>query len=135
MLYFAKEVDGEITFNRPLAEILETVKHGGAIKVLNPAEVHTERQRKWYRGICLKGLAEWNGDSEAVWDSRLKEYCGGDELLKKDAYYRKNFGIIHRMTIKGVSKKNMTTFIENILEYAITTGLPVTPPDPDLRRA
>lgn len=134
MLYFAKEVEGEITFKKPVEEIIAEVKHGGAIKVLNPAEAHTERQRRWYRGVCLKGLAEWNGDSEAVWDSRLKENCGGDTLLKKDAFYRPNIGVIYRMTIVGVGKKNMTSFIENILEYAMTVGLPVTPPDPELRR-
>ena len=130
-------IDGEPTFPCPLAEIWKSCKRGGAIKVLDPLEYHTDRQRRWYKGVCLRGLSDWNGDTMTEWDVRLKNECGGDELLKKVPYHITLMGqdfVINKLTTVGVGKKNMTLFIENILSKSITEGWPVTPPDPELRQ-
>lgn len=125
-------VDGQPTFSKPLAEILAEIEHGGAIKILTPLAYHTDQQRKWYRGICLKGLSDWSGDTCNEWDLRLKAACGGD-LLKQETIYLGQGGSIQRQTIVGVGKKNMTDYIENILSKAIEMDWPVTPPESELR--
>ncbi len=123
----------EPSFEKPLAEIAAEVPFGGAIKILTAVEYHTDRQHRWYWGVCIRGLSDWNGDTLGEWDWRLKSLCGG-ELLKSE---RMSFGpseYICRTTIKGVGKKNFTEYIENIISKAIEMDWPVTPPDPDLRR-
>lgn len=144
LTYQVKQIiDGEPTFKTPLKDILAECRHGGAIQVLSPLEHHTARQRRWYKGICLAGLSDWNGETVDEWDLRLKAECNGNELLKKeDIYMGRYLPPVTRLTIVGVGKKNMTAFIENILSKATgvdeATGVcndwPVTPPDPDLRK-
>lgn len=104
-----------------------------AIKVMNEDEWMTDRQRRWYKGICLKGLSDWNGDTEDEWDYRLKVECGS-EIFKvlKFEYEGMVYWRPESITVK--SKKQMTEFIENILSRAITMDWPVYPPDPDLRK-
>ena len=127
-------IDGQPTFEQPLSEIVSTCKSGGAIAVLSPLEYYTDRQRKWYKGICLKGLSDWSGDTVDEWDLRLKADCNGNELLKKEKISFGAAQYVIRLTIKDVGKRNMTQFIENILSKAIEMDWPVTPPDPDLRK-
>lgn len=126
-------IDGQPTFDKPLGEILSGLKMGGAIMTLSPLEHHTDRQRRWYKGICLKGLADWNGDTVDEWDLRLKSLCNGNELLKKETIYLGPGTSCVRLTIVGVGKRNLTQFIENILSKSIEMDWPVTPPDPELR--
>ena len=57
-------VDGQPTFEKPLQEILAEAKIGGALKVLSPVEYITDRQRKWYKGICLRDLANNDENGE-----------------------------------------------------------------------
>jgi hypothetical protein len=127
-------IDNMPTFEKPLADILSDLVVGGAIKTLTPLEHHTDRQRRWYRGVCLKGLSEWNGDTVDEWDLRLKAECNGNELLKSETIYLGPGTSCIRLTIVGVGKKNLTTYIENILSKAIEMNWPVTPPDPELRK-
>lgn len=131
--YRVEIIDSQPAFCKPLMEILGELEHGGAIKILSPLEYHTDQQRKWYKGVCLKGLSDWNGDTADEWDLRLKGLCGVN-VLKKESIYFSHGMTAQRMTIVGVGKKNMTEFIENILSKAIEMEWPVTPPDPDLRR-
>ena len=102
------------------------------IKVLNEEELHTERQRNWYKGVCLRGLAHWNGETMDEWDYRLKVECGAEifKMLKLqygEMIYWRPESIAHK------TKKQMTQYIESILSRAITKEWPVDPPDPDLR--
>lgn len=127
-------IDGQPAFERSIDTILSECKKGGAIKILSPLEYHTERQQRWYKGVCLKGLSDWNGETKSEWDLRLKAQCGGNELLKKERIYLASNQFLLRLTIKGVPKRKMTEFIENILSKAITEGWPVSPPDPELRK-
>jgi hypothetical protein len=127
-------VNGQPTFSEPLKSILSGLKEGGCIKTLSPLEHHTDRQRRWYKGVCLKGLSDWNGDTVDEWDYRLKSLCNGNELLKTQVIYMGFGKTCERLTIVGVCKKNLTQFIENILSLAVTEDWPVTPPDPDLRK-
>lgn len=126
-------VDGEPTFEKPLSEILLDLKIGGALETLSPLQYHTDRQRRWYKGVCLKALSDWNGDTPGEWDLRLKALCSGNELLKKETIYLGYGQTCQRLTIMGVGKRNLTAFIENILSLAIEKNFPVTPPDPELR--
>ena len=121
-------VDGEPTFAVPLGMILKELKVNGALKTLSPLEYHTDRQRRWYKGPCLQGLSDWNGDTKEEWDDRLKKECKGSALLKKETWMG-----VERLTIVGVGKKNMTAFIEEIISKAIEMEWPVTAPDKDLR--
>ena len=115
-------------------DILAELKEGGALRTLSPLEYHTDRQRRWYKGICLRGLSDWNGDTKDEWDLRLKALCNGNELLKKETIYLGIGKTCTRLTIVGVGKQNMTAFIENILSKAITMDWPVTAPDEELRK-
>ena len=130
--YPFKIIDGQPTLPIPFADIVATLEHGGAIRTLTPLEHHTDRQRRWYRGVCLEGLADWSGDTVDEWDGRLKALCG-DEMLHKESIFLSPSATVTRLSIIGVGKKKMTRFIENVLSAAITNGWPVTPPDPELR--
>lgn len=127
-------IDGEPTFEVPLNEILAELTIGGALKTLSPLQYHTDQQRKWYKGVCLKGLSDWTGDTPDEWDSKLKALCNGNELLKKETVYLGKGQTCQRLTIVGVGKKNLTAFIENILSKSIEMDWPITPPDPELRK-
>lgn len=127
-------VEDRPTFSVPLDEILAGMKFGGALRTLTPLEHQTDQQRKWYKGVCLRGLSDWNGDTTSEWDLRLKAECGGNELLKKEIIYLGIGKTCMRLTIVGVGRRNMTAYIENILSKAIEMDWPVTPPDPDLRK-
>ena len=102
------------------------------IKVLNEDEYHTDRQRRWYKGICLRELSDWNGDTVDEWDYRLKVECGA-EICRMLRFQYGEMIYWRPESITSKSKKQMTQFIENILSKSITEGWPVDPPDPDLR--
>lgn len=132
--------EGEPTFERPLKEILAELEQGGALKTLSPLEYHTDRQRRWYKGVCLRDLAknDENGETVGWWDTEVKRECNGLALLKKEIFFLDDgaggrIGV-GRLTIKGVGKKNMTLFIEEILSKAMEKGWDIGPPDEDLRR-
>ncbi len=127
-------VDGVPAFDQPLEAFVEGMQKGDALKRVTALEAHTERQRNWYRGVCLRGLSDWTGETEDEWDARLKAECGGDDLLKKEIIYLGPESFVVRRTIVGVGKNNMTKYIENILSAAITNQWPVTPPDSELRK-
>ncbi len=127
-------IDGVPCFEKTLAEIWLDCKKGGAMKILSPLEYHTDRQRKWYKGVCLTGLSDWSGESKEWWDRELKKHCFGPELLKRETWLAENGQPVSRLTIIGVGKKDMTAFIENILSKAIEMEWPVTPPDEELRK-
>jgi hypothetical protein len=132
-------VDGQPTFGKPLSSILSGLKVGGAIRTLDPIEYITDRQRRWYKGICLRDLAKYdeNGETTEWWDCEVKKLCGGLSYLKRDIFFIEDatggkVGV-GRLTTKGVGKRNMTAFIEEILSQAMQRGWPVSEPDPELR--
>ena len=140
MIYEVKIIDGQPTFKKPLIEILSELKHGGAIKTLDPLEYHTDRQRRWYKGVCLPWLVknDENGETLEWWDTEVKRLCGGLKYLKKEIYFlESNLGEkipIGRLTTKGVGKRNMTNFIEEILSVSLSKSWDVAAPDKDLRK-
>lgn len=136
-------IDGEPTFEKPLKEILAELTVGGALETLSPLKYITERQRRWYKGICLRDLVknDENGETKAWWDIEVKSKCNGLAYLKKEGLeVELKFGdevtrvTIGRLTTKGVGKKNMTLFIEEILSKSMERGWNIGPPDPDLRK-
>ena len=102
------------------------------VVVLDAEQYYTDRQRRWYKGVCLKGLSEWNGDSVDEWDMRLKTLCGS-ELFKFRRVEFDGQSVMIPDSISHRTKRQMTEYIENILSRAITESWPVYPPDPDLR--
>ncbi len=133
-------IDGEPTFKKPLAEILSELVLGGAIKTLTPLEHITDRQRRWYKGVCIRDLVknDENGETAGWWDTEVKKECNGLALLKKEIFFIDDgsggrIGI-GRLTTKNVGKKNMSLFIEEILSKSMEEGWDVSPPDPDLRK-
>ena len=132
-------IDGEPTFEKPLKEILAELKVGGALKTMTPLKHITDRQRRWYKGVCLRDLAknDENGETVGWWDTEVKRECNGLALLKKEIFFIDDgsggrIGI-GRLTTKGVGKKNMSLFIEEILSKAMVMGWPIGAPDPELR--
>ena len=137
-------IDGQPTFEKPLSVLLSTLKKGGALKVLDPLEYITERQRRWYKGVCLPFLAKQSGDANATewWDTEVKRRCNGLSLLKKEIFFIEdimgNRIPIGRLTTSGVGKRNMMKFINEILEYKEWSDengkrIIIPPPDPSLR--
>lgn len=136
-------LDDGPTFEKSLSEILAELSPGGAIKILSATEYITDRQRRWYKGVCLPALVKWdeNGETAEWWDTEVKRLCGGLAYLKKDIIFVE-IGLadgmhtvgVGRLTTKGVGKRNMTNFIEEILSQAMQRGWPVGAPNADLRR-
>ncbi len=133
-------VDGQPTFEIPLDEILAELKVGGALKVLSPLDYITDQQRKWYKGVCLTDLVKHdeNGETKAWWDTEVKKECNGLAYLKKEIFFFEDgtggrFGV-GRLTTKGVGRRNMTLFIEEILSKSIAMGWNISPPDASLRK-
>jgi len=132
-------VDGEPTFEKPLKEILAELEPGGALKTLKPLEYITDRQRRWYKGVAIRDLVknDENGETEGWWDTEVKKECNGLALLKKEIFFiddgAGNRVGVGRLTTKGVGKRNMTLFIEEIISKSMEKGWNIGPPDPDLR--
>lgn len=135
--------NGEPVFDKPLSEILVEVKFGGALRTLTPLEYITDRQRRWYKGVCLRDLVknDENGETKAWWDLEVKSKCNGLAYLKKEGIdFELKLGdevtrvTIGRLTTKSVGKKNMTLFIEEILSQSMSRGWNIGAPDPDLRK-
>ena len=134
--------NGEPVFEKPTKEILAEVIFGGALRTLTPLEFITDRQRRWYKGICLRDLVknDENGETKAWWDLEVKSKCNGLAYLKKEGIdFELKLGdevtrvTIGRLTTKNVGKKNMSAFIEEILSVSMVKGWNVSPPDPELR--
>ena len=126
--------------DRPWDDIFDACEVGGLVKVLSPLEYHTDRQRRWYKGVCLTGLAD-GGMSKMWWDMELKRHCDGLKLLKKEILLTDNGTPLGRLTLVGVGKKNLTQFIENILDkntdepFKAKHNWPyIPPPDAELRK-
>ena len=121
-------------FEVPLSQIWQECERGGAVKILSPLKYHSDRQLRWYKGVALRGLSDWNGDTPDEWDLRLKADCNGNELLKKQTIYMGYGQTCTRLTTVGVGVRNFTQFIENILSRSMEMDWPIEPPDPDLRK-
>ncbi len=128
-------VDGLPSFEVPWDDILRQVKLGGALKVMTPLEYHTDRQRRWYKGIALPWLVKHdeNRESTAWWDREVKRLCDGLNLLKVQYILVDDDESISRLTIVDVGKKNMTAFINEILAKSVEKNWGLAPPDEELR--
>ena len=59
-------VNGQPTFEKPLQAILGELERGGAVKLLSPLEHHTDRQRRWYKGVVLPHLVKNDENGETA---------------------------------------------------------------------
>lgn len=128
-------IDGLPTFEIPLDDILRQVKLGGALRILSPLEYHTDRQRRWYKGVALPWLVKHdeNRESTAWWDREVKRLCDGLNLLKVQYIMLADGDIISRLTTVDVGKKKMTMFINEILAKSVEKNWGLAPPDAELR--
>ncbi len=128
-------VEGVAMLETSWAVLPETAKQYPhfAIAILDEDEYLTDRQIRWYKGVCLRQLSDWNGDTPDEWDYRLKTECGA-EIFKMLRYECNGKECFRPQSITSKGKKKMTQFIENILSKSITMDWPVVPPDPELRR-
>lgn len=122
-------------FEYNLIEWIADMGHGESLKKLTANETITDAQRRWYRGPCLHGLSDWNGDTVDEWDLRLKAECNGVELLKSETIFLGVGMTCTRLTIKNVGKRNMTQYMENVISKGIEKEWPITAPDPELRKS
>lgn len=131
--YFqGRTIDGQAMTQWPTIHH-EAAKHNHfVIVVLDEDEAITDRQRRWFKGVCCKGLSEWNGETVDEWENRLKNECGS-EIFKIITSMVEDKEYKHFESISNKGKRPMTNFIENILSKAIEKDWPVYPPDPDLR--
>ncbi len=113
-----------------------------AIKVMSEVEYITDRQRRWYKGVAIPHMVrnDENGETAEWWDTELKSKCKGMVYLKKEGIIMEvKLGdettriTIGRLTTKGVGKKNMTGYIDEILSQSIHRGWGIAPPDKELR--
>ena len=134
--YQKKRVGDLFGFEKPIEEIAEEVPERGALRILDAIEFITEGQRNWYKGIALPFLVKHdeNKNSKAWWDMHVKKLCDGLNLLKIE--YKEWFDgtVTARLTTKGVGKKNMTDFIEEILAKSVEENWGLVSPDPSLRK-
>jgi hypothetical protein len=141
-------INDQPSYEKPIPEILAEVKwmllagkHRGVFEFGNKsqAEYISDKQRKWYKGICLPWLAKHDDNRESTywWDDEVKRLCSGLALLKPDIFFMQGVDgrkiPIGRLTTSGVGKRNMTQFIEEILAKSVEKGWGVAPPDSDLR--
>ncbi len=121
-------------FEFDLIEWVQDMEPGQSLKLLSAIETITDAQRRWYRGPCLHGLADWNGDTVDEWDLRLKAECNGVELLKTETIYLGVGMTCTRLSIRDVGIRNMTQYIENVISKGIEKEWPITAPDSSLRK-
>ena len=129
-------IDGQPCFEKTLDEIFLDCKKGGAIKILSPLEFITDRQRRWFKGIALRDLVknDENGETMGWWDTEVKKKCNGLALLKIEYIVLEDGSVVSRLTTKGVGKRKMSQFIEEILSKRAELGWEVSEPDPELRK-
>lgn len=134
--YQKKRIGDQFGFEKPIEDIAAEVPEGGALKILDPVEYITDRQRRWYKGTALTHLVKHdeNKNSKAWWDMRVKKLCDGLNLLKIE--YKEWFDgtVTARLTTKDVGKKNMTQFIKEILAMSVEKNWGLVDPDPKLRK-
>ena len=127
-------IDGEPTFEKPLAEILAELKLGGALKTMTPFEYITNQQIAWWKGILLPALAKDSGDSVGYWETKLKLAVLPDDFAPFYVPLGKQiFPIIPSIT--KLSKKKMNVLIEGSVDKCQEWGFVwVTLPDKEKRK-
>ncbi len=133
-------IGNQPTFEKPLSEILSELKVGGALKTLTPIEYITEQQRKWFKGVLLKGLAEHTGDSVEYWEAKLKLAVLPDDF--KPFYVSMGRQVLPVVpSITKLGKRKMSALIEgsvaHLRDETIYSDefLWVTLPDKELKKA
>ncbi len=127
-------IDGTPTFEIPVSEILAGLKLNGALKVLSPIEYHTDRQRRWWKGVLLPALAKDTGDTITHWETRLKLAVLPDDFQPESVTVRKQT-MVFIPSITKLSKKKMNLLIEGSVAQCHEWGfLWVTLPDSELRK-
>jgi len=125
-------IDGLPTFAEPLNAILSQCQKGGAIKILNPLEHHTDKQRAWFKGILLPALSKDNGESVRQWEIKLISAIFPDDV---QYHASKNQVFLVIPSISQYGKRKMTTLIEESVPMCHEWGFTwVNYPDPELRK-
>ena len=105
------------------------------IKVSEYSEeiAESEKQRKWVNGVAIPFLMDKWGRSRMWVKVHLKLACGEDLFDAKEVKMeRQTFWIIS--SENDLTRKKMTTWIENILDYKQCEDAGLEPPDPEWRK-
>ena len=126
-------IDGQPAFAVPMNLILAELEMGGALKVLSPAEYHTDQQRRWWKGVLLPALASDTGESVSIWEARLKLSVMPDEFaVVYITVQDKPYATIPSIATLG--KRKMGELMEGSVAILREWGFEwVTLPDPELR--
>jgi len=125
-------INDEPAFDVPIKKMWQGCKKGGVFKYLDPAEAHTDRQRKWFKGVLLKELSKDNGDSVRQWEIKLIAAIFPEDI-KYMAVNKQVFPVAPSVSTYG--KKKMTELIEESVPMCHEWGFSwVTYPDEELRK-
>ena len=138
--YQVKLIDNQPTFSRDrkpvqLQEILDSLKHGGGLKVLSPAEYITLQQIRWFKGILLPALEKDTGNSVTWWETTLKTAVLPDDFPITVERIGE-LELIQIPSITTLSKKKMTMLIKGSVSHCRDECnlMWVTLPDEELRQ-
>ena len=113
-------------------------KGKGYFEVFDEEKYISYRQIKWWKGVLLKELSEYNGESKDEWETRLKFNVMPDKFVPKGVIYNKTaYNLVP--SIKTLSVKQMNYMIkESVLWLREGKNGPhldwVTEPDSSLRK-
>jgi len=92
------------------------------------------RQMRFFHGVVLPILSEWNGDSTDCWQTRLKLECGSQWFDPKPVIV----GNVAYTMIPSKTKMSVRDFMdwyENIKQHCETEyGVRLPDPDPEWRK-
>ena len=127
--------EGMPSLDKSWEAVYAKMEVGGAIKTLSPLEAHTDRQRRWFKGVLLPALKEDTGDSVLVWENRLKREVMPDDFPPTVCQDGSNV-YVSLPSIKTLGKKKMNQLIEGSVAHLRDKYelMWVTLPDSDLRK-
>jgi hypothetical protein len=125
------EIDGQPTLDKPWDELYKACQVGGCVKVLSPRAAHTDRQRRWFKGILLKELSRDSGYSERQMEIKLISTIFPDDVTFSEVNHRRYPTV---PSISKYNKRKMTQLIEESVPLCHEWGFDwVTYPDESLR--
>jgi len=124
-------IDGQPALDRPWQEVYAACVPGGAVKVLTPLEAHTDRQRRWVKGVLLPSVSDASGYSRKEIEIKLIAAIFPEDITYAEIDHRK-YPVAP--SISSYGKRKMSTLIEESVPLCWEWGFDfVTYPDPELR--
>jgi len=97
--------------------------------------MESEKQRKWVNGAAIPFLMDKWGRSREWVKTRLKIYCGSDLFeFNRFRILGEKDPILKISSENELTRRQMKTWIENILDYKPCEDAGLEPPNPEWRR-